>query len=212
MRQAVGYVRVSREKQGRSGLGLEAQQAALQRFAQAEGFEIVELFVEVESGKHDADRRPVLAKALARAKRDRAPILVAKLDRLSRDVHYISGLMKHNVSFIVAEFGIDTDPFMLHIYAALAEKERGLIGERTKAALQAAKARGVVLGGHREQSDINARAADDRASELASLFAEVATLSVRAAAEELTRRGVPTPSGGRWHPTQVARVRARLAS
>jgi DNA invertase Pin-like site-specific DNA recombinase len=154
MRQAVGYVRVSREKQGRSGLGLEAQQAALQRFAQTEGFEIVELFVEVESGKHDADKRPVLAKALTRAKRDRAPILVAKLDRLSRDVHYISGLMKHNVPFIVAEFGVDTDPFMLHIYAALAEKERRLISERTRYALQAAKARGVSLGGRREQSDL----------------------------------------------------------
>jgi DNA invertase Pin-like site-specific DNA recombinase len=100
---------------------------------------------------------------------------------------------------------------MLHIYAALAEKERRLIGERTKAALQAAKARGVVLGGHREQSDVNAQAADYRASELARVFAQVATLSVRAAAEELTRRGVPAPSGGRWHPTQVARVRARLA-
>jgi DNA invertase Pin-like site-specific DNA recombinase len=142
---------------GRSGLGLEAQQAALQRFAQTEGFEILELFVEVESGKHDADKRPVLAKALTRAKRDRAPILVAKLDRLSRDVHYISGLMKHNVPFIIAEFGIDTDPFMLHIYAALAEKERRMISERTRYALQAAKARGVSLGGRREQSDLTPR-------------------------------------------------------
>jgi len=79
---------------------------------------------------------------------------VAKLDRLSRDVHYISGLMQHRVPFIVAELGADTDPFMLQIYAALAEKERRLIGERTKAALKAAKARGVVLGGHREQSDL----------------------------------------------------------
>jgi hypothetical protein len=104
MREAVGYVRVSREKQGRSGLGLEAQQAALQRFAQTEGFEIAELFVEVESGKHDVDKRPVLAKALTRAKRDRAPILVAKLDRLSRTVHYISGLMKHNVPFTTRVF------------------------------------------------------------------------------------------------------------
>jgi len=199
----VGYVRVSREKQGRSGLGLEAQQAALQRFAQTEGFEIVELFVEVESGKHDADKRPVLAKALTRAKRDRAPILVAKLDRLSRDVHYISGLMKHNVPFIVAEFGVDTDPFMLH---------RRLISERTRYALQAAKARGVSLGGRREQSDLNAQAANERASELRSAFETVSALSVRAAAEELTRRGVPAPSGGRWHPTQVARVRRRLAA
>ena len=150
----MGYVRVSREKQGRSGLGLEAQQAALQRFAQTEGFEIVELFVEVESGKHDADKRPVLAKALTRAKRDRAPILVAKLDRLSRDVHYISGLMKHNVPFIVAEFGVDTDPFMLHIYAALAEKERRMISERTRHALQAAKARGIRVVGRADVIDV----------------------------------------------------------
>ena len=198
---------MSREKQGRSGLGLEAQQAALQRFAQTEGFEILEPFVEVESGKHDADKRPVLAKALTRAKRDRAPILVAKLDRLSRDVHYISGLMKHNVPFIVAEFGVDTDPFMLHIYAALAEKERRMISERTRYALQAAKARGVSLGGRREH-----QAANERASELRSAFETVSVLSVRAAAEELTRRGVPAPSGGRWHPTQVARVRRRLAA
>jgi DNA invertase Pin-like site-specific DNA recombinase len=211
MKQAIGYIRVSTAKQGKSGLGLGAQQQALQRFAAAEGIELVDVLVEVESAKHDASKRPVLAQALARAKRGKLPIIVAKLDRLSRDVHYISGLMQHRVPFIVAELGADTDPFMLHIYAALAEKERRLIGERTKAALQAAKARGVVLGG-REQSDINAQAANDRASELARAFAQVATLSVRAAADELTRRGVSTPSGGRWHPTQVARVRARLAS
>jgi DNA invertase Pin-like site-specific DNA recombinase len=174
-----------------------------------------------KSGAHFGDQGSVCARR--KAAKD-APVVtrmkelsaqyprVAKLDRLSRDVHYISGLMQHRVPFIVAELGADTDPFMLHIYAALAEKERRLISERTKAALQAAKARGAVLGGHREQSDINAQAADDRASELARAFAQVATLSVRAAAEELTRRGVPTPSGGRWHPTQVARVRARLAS
>jgi len=212
MKRAIGYIRVSTAKQGKSGLGLEAQQQVLQRFADAEGIELVDILVEVESAKHDATKRPVLAQALAKAKRGKLPIVVAKLDRLSRDVHYISGLMQHRVPFIVAELGAETDPFMLHIYAALAEKERRLIGERTKAALQAAKARGVVLGGHREQSDINAQAADDRASELARVFAQVAALSVRPAAEELTRRGVPTPSGGRWHPTQVARVRARLAS
>ena len=204
MKRAIGYIRVSTAKLGKSGLGLEAQQQVLRRFADAEGIELVDVLVEVESAKHDASKRPVLAQALAKAKRGELPIVVAKLDRLSRDVHYISGLMQHRVPFIVAELGADTDPFMLHIYAALAEKERRLIGERTKAALQAAKARGVVLGGHREH--------DDRASELARVFAQVAALSVRAAAEELTRRGVPTPSGGRWHPTQVARVRARLAS
>jgi DNA invertase Pin-like site-specific DNA recombinase len=204
MKRAIGYIRVSTAKLGKSGLGLEAQQQVLRRFADAEGIELVDVLVEVESAKHDASKRPVLAQALAKAKRGELPIVVAKLDRLSRDVHYISGLMQHRVPFIVAELGADTDPFMLHIYAALAEKERRLIGERTKAALQAAKARGVVLGGHREH--------DDRASELARVFAQVAALSVRAAAEELTRRGVPAPSGGRWHATQVARVRARLAS
>jgi DNA invertase Pin-like site-specific DNA recombinase len=122
------------------------------------------------------------------------------------------GLTNAHAAASVAEFGVDTDPFMLHIYAALAEKERRMISERTRYALQAAKARGVSLGGRREQSDLNAQAANERASELRSAFETVSVLSVRAAAEELTRRGVPAPSGGRWHPTQVARVRRRLAA
>jgi DNA invertase Pin-like site-specific DNA recombinase len=150
MKRAIGYIRVSTAKQGKSGLGLDAQQQVLQRFAVAEGIELVDVLVEVESAKHDASKRPVLAQALAKAKRGKMPIVVAKLDRLSRDVHYISGLMQHRVPFIVAEFGVDTDPFMLHIYAALAEKERRMISERTRYALQAAKARGVSLGGRRE--------------------------------------------------------------
>jgi DNA invertase Pin-like site-specific DNA recombinase len=141
MRSAICYIRVSTAKQGRSGLGLEAQQSALRRFAEAEGFQFAEIFVETESGKHGDDHPPELAKALERARKAKAPIIVAKLDRLSRDVHYISGLMKHRVPFIVTELGVDTDPFMLHIYAALAEKERRMISERTKAALRAAKAR-----------------------------------------------------------------------
>ena len=97
MRPAIGYIRVSTAKQGRSGLGIEAQQEALQRFAEAEGYRFAETFTEVESGKHGEDHRPALAEALERARRERAPIMVAKLDRLSRDVHYISGLMKHRV-------------------------------------------------------------------------------------------------------------------
>src|SRR6516165_10578221 len=108
MRPAIGYIRVSTAKQGRSGLGLEGQQAALQRFAEAEGYRFVETFVETESGKHGDDHRPELAKALERARKAKAPIIVAKLDRLSRDVHYISGLMKHRVPFIVTELGVDT--------------------------------------------------------------------------------------------------------
>ena len=172
MRPAIAYIRVSIAKQGRSGLGLEAQQAALQRFGEAEGFAVAETFVERESGKHGDDHRPELAKALERARKAKAPIIVAKLDRLSRDVHYVSGLMKHRVPFIVTELGVDTDPFMLHIYAALAEKERRMISERTKAALRAAKARGVVLGGMTSKSLEHQQQARERAEQLRDVFAE----------------------------------------
>src|SRR5260221_3423764 len=136
MREAIAYIRVSTAKQGRSGLGLEAQQTALARFAEAEGFRFLQTFTETESGADD--NRTELKAALATARDRKVPIIVAKLDRLSRDVHYISGLMKHRVPFIVAELGTDTDPFMLHLYAALAEKERQMISKRTKDALPAA--------------------------------------------------------------------------
>ena len=141
-KQIVGYIRVSTAGQGKSGLGLEAQRASLTRFAEAEGFQIVAEFVEVETGKgSDAmSRRPQLAAALSEARKRKCPVIVAKLDRLSRDVHFISGLMAHKVSFIVAELGTDADPFMLHLYAALAEKERAMISQRTRDALKAAKA------------------------------------------------------------------------
>jgi len=145
MKTAVAYIRVSTDRQGKSGLGLGAQQAALARFAEAEGYELIQTLEEVETGKgSDAlDRRPQLSAALKTAQKHKAPIIVAKLDRLSRDVHFISGLMTHRTPFIVAELGADADPFMLHLYAALAEKERRLISQRTKDALAAKKAQGV---------------------------------------------------------------------
>src|SRR5580700_11157700 len=152
MTSAVAYCRVSTTRQGRSGLGIEAQRAGVQRFAKAEGIEIAAEHIEVETGKGaDAlDRRPELAAALAEARRSKCPVIVAKLDRLSRDVHFISGLMAQRVPFIVAELGADADPFMLHLYAALAEKERAVISARTKAALAAKKqqlaAQGKRLG------------------------------------------------------------------
>ena len=150
MKPAIGYIRVSTQKQGRSGLGLEAQQTALAKFCTDEAFNLLETFTETESGADDD--RPQLSDAIERARKAKVPIIVAKLDRLSRDVHYISGLMKHRVPFIVTELGADTDPFLLHIYAALAEKERQMISRRTKDALAAARARGVILGGMREKS------------------------------------------------------------
>ena len=126
----------------RAGLGLDAQRAAIARFAEAEGFEVAAEFTEVETGKGaDAlDRRPQLAAALAGARRNgkSCPIAVAKLDRLSRDVHFISGLTAHKTPFVVADLGPDVEPFLLHLYAALAEKERAVISQRTKAALAAA--------------------------------------------------------------------------
>ena len=151
MQQAIAYYRVSTARQGRSGLGIEAQRDVVNRFAAAEGFELAGEFVEIETGKGaDAlDRRPQLAAALAAGRQRKCPVIVAKLDRLSRDVAFISGLMAQRVPFIVAELGRDADPFMLHLYAALAEKERRLISERTRAALGARKAQGTKLGNRR---------------------------------------------------------------
>ena len=155
-------------------MGLEAQQEALARFAEAEGYKFVETFTEIETGKGaDAlDKRPRLAAALNLAKQHDAPIIVAKLDRLSRDVHFISGLMTHRTPFIVAELGADADPFMLHLFAALAEKERAMISRRTKDALQAAKARGVKLGGLNAKGIQYRDEARQRADRLRPIFAE----------------------------------------
>src|SRR3974377_1563261 len=148
MASIISYIRVSTAQQGKSGLGLEAQREAIARFAASESLKVAGEFIEVETGKGaDAlDRRPQLAAALRKARQAKAPIVVSKLDRLSRDVHFISGLMTKRVPFIVAALGKNVDPFMLHIYAALAEKERSMISERTRDALAKAKQRGVVLG------------------------------------------------------------------
>jgi DNA invertase Pin-like site-specific DNA recombinase len=215
MKTAIAYTRVSTQKQGQSGLGLEAQKAALARFAQAEGFEIAETFTEVESGKGaDAlDRRPQLAAALKAAKRQKAPIIVAKLCRLSRDVHFISGLMVHKTPFIVAELGPDVDPFMLHIYAALNEKVRRDIGERTKAALKAAKDRGQKLGGLNAKGEANRDEAKARAEALRPVLDELkakGVTSLRTIASALNDRGIKTARGGEWTAMQVARVLDRL--
>jgi DNA invertase Pin-like site-specific DNA recombinase len=209
MKPAIAYIRVSTERQGRSGLGLEAQQAALARFTETEGFRVAQTFTETESGADDD--RPELVAAIAAARKVKAPIIVAKLDRLSRDVHYISGLMKHRVPFIVAELGADADPFLLHIYAALAEKERAMISRRTKDALSAAKARGVRLGGLRSKGEEYQREAAARAEALRPVFEGIAGLSHRAAAKVLNERGIKTATGKEWTAVQVTRVRERLA-
>jgi DNA invertase Pin-like site-specific DNA recombinase len=214
MKNAIAYTRVSTAQQGKSGLGLEAQQSALARFAEAEGYDLIQTFEEVETGKGaDAlDRRPQLAAALKAARQHKAPIIVAKLDRLSRDVHFISGLMSHRTPFIVAELGADADPFMLHLYAALAEKERNMISRRTKDALAAKKAQGVKLGGLNAKGIENRDAAAARAVELRPIFEELAGMSARKIAATLNERKIATPNGGPWHAVTVIRVQKRLGS
>jgi DNA invertase Pin-like site-specific DNA recombinase len=220
MKRAVAYLRVSTATQGRSGLGLEAQRQAVEAFAAAHGFEIRAELVEVETGK-DADaleHRPRLAAALRAARRlgKGTPVIVAKLDRLSRDVAFIAGLMAQKVPFVVAELGTDADPFMLHLYAALAEKERALISTRTKAALQAAKARGVPLGNRTNLAEAGRRGVEARRVEterhfqnVLPIIREVQAAGARTLAEiaaALTARGVPTARGGSWARMTVKRI------
>jgi DNA invertase Pin-like site-specific DNA recombinase len=216
----VSYLRVSTAKQGAKGLGIEAQRATVAAFASQEGASIAAEYVEVETGKgHDAlDRRPQLAAALAHARRLKVPVLVAKLCRLGRDVHFISGLMANRVPFVVTELGADADPFLLHLYASLAEKERSLISQRTTAALAAAKARGVKLGAPNAAETIaNATAVRvDRARKAnATTQAVIAEIrragksTLAAIARELETRGVRTPAGrSTWAPAQVSRLLA----
>jgi DNA invertase Pin-like site-specific DNA recombinase len=208
----IAYIRVSTDGQARSGLGLEAQRDAITRFATNEGLELAGEFIEVETGKGaDAlDKRPQLAAALRKAKQLKCPITVSKLDRLSRDVAFISGLMSKRVPFIVAALGRNVDPFMLHIYAALAEKERAMISERTRDALARAKARGVELG-NPNVGRMNTEAAAARDAILRPILQEMWEMPYRDIAQELTNRNIPTPRGGDlWNAMTVMRVMKRL--
>jgi DNA invertase Pin-like site-specific DNA recombinase len=208
----IAYYRVSTGGQGRSGLGLDAQRDAVTKFAANEGMEIAGEFVEVETGKGaDAlEKRPQLSAALRKAKQLGTHIVVSKLDRLSRDVHFISGLMSKRVPFIVTQLGRNVDPFMLHIYAALAEKERAMISERTKVALRAAKGRGVQLG-NPNVGKMNTEAAAARDAILRPILQEMWEMPYRDIAQELTNRNIPTPRGGDlWNAMTVMRVMKRL--
>jgi DNA invertase Pin-like site-specific DNA recombinase len=208
----IAYYRVSTDGQGKSGLGLEAQRDAVIRFAGSEGLEVVGEFIEVETGKGaDAlEKRPQLSAALRKAKQLGAHIVVSRLDRLSRDVHFISGLMSKRVPFIVTQLGRNVDPFMLHIYAALAEKERAMISERTKVALRAAKGRGVQLG-NPNVGKMNTEAAAARDAILRPILQEMWEMPYRDIAQELTNRNIPTPRGSDvWNAMTVMRVMKRL--
>lgn len=221
MKPIIIYLRVSTDRQGKSGLGIEAQRTACQQFAAQHGFQIVQEFQDVETGKgSDAlERRPQLATALSEAKKLKCSVLVAKLDRLSRDVAFISGLMAKQVSFIAAELGPDVGNFMLHIHAAVAEQERRLISERTKAALAAKKAQGVKLGNRtnlreaqRKGMAERLRRADQFAENVLPIIQSIKVTGITTysgLAKALNMRGIATARGGTWYPSTVQKLMRR---
>lgn len=209
-------MRVSTGKQGESGLGLEAQRKAVDDYLNGGNWTLAAEFVEVESGKRDSNR-PQLAAALAACKKLKAKLLVAKLDRLSRNVRFIATVMDSGVEFIACDNPHATR-LTLHILAAVAEHERVIISERTRAALAAAKARGVRLGGPnlavatKFGNKANAAAADRFAANVVPIIREIratGATSLRAVAAALKARGVPTARGGQWNATQVMSVLRR---
>lgn len=204
----IAYYRVSTDKQGDRGYGLDAQRRAVLDYLAA-GAELVAEFTEVESGKRH-ENRPELQKALAAAKKLKAKLVIAKLDRLARNVAFIAGMMEQGVDFVCCDMPSAT-PFMLHVYAAVAEEERRMIAIRTKAGLAAAKARGVILGNARQAAD-NRAAAVARAQAIKPHLDEYEQLSARHAAALLNESGIATPSGAPWSHKTVARARVRIAS
>jgi DNA invertase Pin-like site-specific DNA recombinase len=219
----IAYYRVSTKRQGRSGLGLEAQKQAVTAFLNGGDWQIVGEFVEVETGKR-ADR-PEFAKALAAAKLHRATLVIAKLDRLARNLHFVSSLMEAKIDFVAAD-NPHANKLTIHILAAMAEHEGEMISTRTKQALAAAKKRGVKLGGYRgfkpnaKMHKASAAALEKRTAERVALLKPiiqdiqatgVTKLSHIAAA--LNERGIPTSRGeGEWTATQVDRVLDRMGA
>lgn len=220
----VAYYRVSTAKQGRSGLGLEAQQEAVAGFLNGGRHSLVAELIEVESGKRSD--RPKLAEALALCRLHRATLLVAKLDRLARNVAFISALMKSGAKFVAVDMP-DVTEMVIHILASVAEGEAKAISTRTKAALAAAKHRGTVLGGSRWNSHkigVKGHAASlkvrrENAAKIASDLMPIIdairagrATSLRGIAAGLNERGIPTPRGGQWTPVQVQRILQRSST
>jgi DNA invertase Pin-like site-specific DNA recombinase len=213
----VAYYRVSTRRQGRSGLGLEAQQKAVRDYLDGGDWRLVAEVTEVESGKRND--RPKLAEALKLCRLHGATLIIAKLDRLARNVAFISNLMESGVEFHAVDFP-QANRLTVHILAAVAEHEAKMISERTKAALARSKKK---LGGYRGTTitkamrkaalDAVAKRVDDRAADLAPTITELqagGATSLRAIAAGLNERGIPTARGGEWTATQVMRVMERL--
>ena len=219
----IAYLRVSTQQQGRSGLGIEAQREAVARHASTSGGLVVAEFVEVESGRKA--RRPQLAAALAACRARRATLLIARLDRLARNVAFTANLMDSGVDFVAADVPSATR-LTIHVLAAVAEEEARLASVRTRAALAAAKARGVRLGNPalqpgstgqaRAAAAVKAEQARRRAADLAPILAEIRAAGLTTyggISRALAARGVPTLSGrGRWDPATVRRLTLALGA
>jgi DNA invertase Pin-like site-specific DNA recombinase len=218
----VAYYRVSTAQQGRSGLGLDAQKTAVLGYLNGGRWTLCEEFTEVESGKRSD--RPQLSRALSACRLRKATLVIAKLDRLARNVHFISGLMESGVDFVAVDLPT-ANRLTVHIMAAMAEHEAAAISERTKVALAAAKARGVKLGGDRgnlpaiaaagSAASVAARQqrAADRAQDMAAVIENLRNegrTTLRRIAEGLNIRGIAAPRGGAWHAAAVARLLDRI--
>lgn len=221
MKHLIGYIRVSTDEQGEKRNGMDAQRQAILQFADDNGYHLVEIVEEVASGKLDLNERPVLKAAITKAQKTHAFIVVSKLDRLSRSASFIGNLIENSKTrWIVTALGEDVDPFMLRIYAAMAQKEREMISERTIAALTALKAKGKVLGASAvRMSSVAAKGRqvqEDKADEFAERLRPTISrmrnqgMSLRAIAEELNNSGTRTARGGMWAPQSVNNIIARL--
>lgn len=211
--QFVAYYRVSTTGQGQSGLGLEAQQMAVQaHLATSPGSELVAEFTEVESGKKK--NRPELAEAMKLCRRHKATLVIAKLDRLARNVHFISGLMESRINFVACD-NPHANRLMVHMLAAFAEHEREMISQRTRDGLQAAKARGVVLGATgKDRARENRSRADQHARDLAEqirAIPEDLRQTITSLTQEMNARKIPTANGGQWHRQSVYRLLERFS-
>ena len=214
MKTAIAYYRVSTDQQGKSGLGLEAQQEAVRLFAERGGYQVVTHYTEIESGKKN--KRLQLLAALDQCRKKKATLIIAKLDRLGRNVAFIANLMESRVQFKAVD-NPHADELMIHLLAAFAQHERKQISTRTKDALQAAIRRGVKLGKHGKEvlSRQNIEAANEFAERMRPIIADIeqqGMTTIRAICDELNRREIPTfrNQGESWHLPTVHRLAKRM--